>query len=93
MLEVRQQALDVLTIFSDNCTMRFCHPDGKVEEKRGRWCTVCKNDEAYIKKYGKWKTFHVRSNSLCRQHIHRHYPLYQERCAKQGLTEHHHAVP
>ena len=42
MLEVRQQALNVLTIFSDNCTVRFCHPDGKVEEKRGQWCTVCK---------------------------------------------------
>ena len=42
MLEVRKQALNVLTIFSDNCTVRFCHSDGKVEQKRGWWCTVCK---------------------------------------------------
>lgn len=33
------------------------------------------------------------SNSSCRQHIRRHYTLYQERCARQGLKEHHHAVP
>ena len=37
MLEVKQQALDVLTIFSDNCMVRFVHSDGKVDEKKGRW--------------------------------------------------------
>ena len=42
MLEVKQQALDVLTIFSDNCMVRFVHSDGKVDEKKGWWCTVCK---------------------------------------------------
>ena len=33
------------------------------------------------------------SNSSCCQHIHRHYALYQERCTKQSLKEHHHTVP
>ena len=37
--------------------------------------------------------FHVKSNSLCCQHICHHYLLYQERCAEQGLKEHHHTVP
>jgi hypothetical protein len=37
--------------------------------------------------------FHVGSNSSCRQHIHGHYTLYQERCAALSLRENHHAVP
>ena len=110
LLEVKQRAQDLLTIFSETCDVRFFLPNGKVDVLKGRWCTVCKwahkkinwrvklttfqrEDEVYIKKYGKRKTFHVGSNSSCRQHIRRHYTLYQERCARQGLKEHHHAVP
>ncbi|KIM64094.1 hypothetical protein SCLCIDRAFT_115769 [Scleroderma citrinum Foug A] len=93
LLEVKQHAQDLLTIFSETCTVGFCHVDSKVEVLKGQWCTVCKEDEAYIKKYGKWKTFHMGSNSLCCQHIHHHYVLYQECCTEQSLKEHHHAVP
>ena len=42
MLEVKQRALDVLTIFSETCDVKFCHSDGKIEVKKGRWCKVCK---------------------------------------------------
>ena len=42
LLEVKQRAQDLLTIFSETCTVRFCHVDGKVEVLKGRWCTVCK---------------------------------------------------
>ena len=54
---------------------------------------IQRDDEAYVAKYGKWKTFHVGSNLSCRQHIRSHYAVYQKRCAEQDLKEHHHAVP
>ena len=38
----KQRATDLLTIFSDTCMVKFCHPDGKVESLKGRWCKVCK---------------------------------------------------
>ena len=47
----------------------------------------------YVQKCRKQKVFHIGSNSSCWQHIHRHYAVYQEHCAEQGLTEHHHAIP
>jgi len=42
LLEVKQHAQDLLTIFSEACTVKFCHLDGNVEVLRGRWCIVCK---------------------------------------------------
>ncbi|KAG6372845.1 hypothetical protein JVT61DRAFT_7273 [Boletus reticuloceps] len=58
--------------------VKFCHENGKVEELKGRWCNVCKDDEKYIQKHTKWKAFHVGSNSSCHQHIRSHYALYKE---------------
>ena len=42
LLEVKQCAQDLLTIFSEACDMKFFHANGKVELLKGRWCTVCK---------------------------------------------------
>ena len=49
-LEIKQRALDLLTIFSGICDVRFCHLNSRVEVKRGWWCTVCKwaNDKSVI---------------------------------------------
>jgi len=58
-----------------------------------RLTMISRDDEAYVAKYGKRKTFHVGSNLLCRQHIRCHYVVYQKHCAKQDLKEHHHVVP
>ena len=52
-----------------------------------------RNDEEFLKKSGKRKAFHVGGNSSCRQHIHRHYAIYQERCKAANIPEHHWAIP
>ncbi|KAF9245220.1 hypothetical protein BU15DRAFT_9901, partial [Melanogaster broomeanus] len=43
--------------------------------------------------HGKWKAFHLGSNSSCRQHIRAHYELYQEQCNKLEIVENPHVVP
>ncbi|KIM59138.1 hypothetical protein SCLCIDRAFT_88740, partial [Scleroderma citrinum Foug A] len=60
---------ELLTIFSDTVTVKFTKTDGSSETLQGRWCTVCRDNAAYVAKYGKWKMFHLRSNSSCWQHI------------------------
>lgn len=39
----KRQADDLLTIFSDRCTVKFSHSTGKMNTLRGRWCNVCKS--------------------------------------------------
>ncbi|KAN0081297.1 hypothetical protein V8E55_008921, partial [Tylopilus felleus] len=89
----KQNTKDLLTIFSDQVTVRFINTDGREELKLGRWCMVCKEDKELIRKFGKRKAFHVGGNLSCRVHICSHYGLYQERCAAQDILENHHAVP
>ncbi|KIK84221.1 hypothetical protein PAXRUDRAFT_152944, partial [Paxillus rubicundulus Ve08.2h10] len=85
---------DLLTIFSDHITVKFMSADGKmVETKVGHWCKVCKEDQVFVVKHGKWKAFHLGSNSSCRQHIHSHYELYQKQCKELKIVENPHAVP
>jgi hypothetical protein len=39
----KKKAEDILTIFSDKCTVKFSFPgSGKVEVLNGRWCNECK---------------------------------------------------
>lgn len=35
-------AEDLLTVFSEKCTVKFVKSDGGVEQKRGHWCNICK---------------------------------------------------
>ncbi|KAF9242394.1 hypothetical protein BU15DRAFT_60508 [Melanogaster broomeanus] len=63
----KKQAEDLLTIFSYLCSVKFCHPDGRVETLKGCWCNECRQDKDYIVKHGKRKAFHVGSNLSCRQ--------------------------
>ncbi|KIK72672.1 hypothetical protein PAXRUDRAFT_65427, partial [Paxillus rubicundulus Ve08.2h10] len=49
--------------------------------------------QAFVAKHGKWKVFHLGSNSSCCQHIHSHYDLYREQCNKLDIAENPHAVP
>jgi len=39
----KQQADDMLTIFSDRCTVKFTYDDGTSETLIGRWCSVCES--------------------------------------------------
>ncbi|KIM57751.1 hypothetical protein SCLCIDRAFT_69324, partial [Scleroderma citrinum Foug A] len=84
---------DLLTIFLDTVTVKFTKMDGSSETLQGRWCMVCRDNAAYVAKYGKWKTFHLGSNSACQQHIHLHYKLYQQQCTEQNIAENNHAIP
>ncbi|KAG2343195.1 hypothetical protein BDR05DRAFT_884948 [Suillus weaverae] len=47
----------------------------------------------FVAKHGHHKTFHVGSNSSCRQHIWRHYAVYKEKCMALKIHENHHAIP
>jgi hypothetical protein len=47
----------------------------------------------FVAKHGRRKTFHVGSNSSCRQHIRGHYAVYKEKCMVLNIGENHHAVP
>ena len=55
--------------------------------------TFDRNDEAFIKKHGKRKAFHIGGNSSGRQHIRQHYTEYQTRCKEENVPEHHWAIP
>jgi hypothetical protein len=50
-------------------------------------------DPEITKSKGLHKAFFCGSNTSCRQHIHQHYPIYQQRCSEQGLQENYQAVP
>ena len=52
-----------------------------------------REDEVFVQKFGKRKTFHLGSNSSCHQHICVHYEMYQQCCATDNILENHHAVP
>lgn len=39
----KKQAGDLLTIFTEKCSVKFCHTDGKVEVLKGRWCNECRS--------------------------------------------------
>ena len=52
-----------------------------------------RNDERFIKLNGRRKAFFKGGNSTCRLHIHQHYELYKEKCAKGNIPEHHWAIP
>ena len=42
-LEKKKKAKDLLTIFSEKCSVKFSFPaSGKVEVLTGRWCNECK---------------------------------------------------
>jgi hypothetical protein len=41
-VKMKNKAEDLLTIFSDRCTVKFVSTNGEVETKVGRWCLVCK---------------------------------------------------
>ncbi|KAG1771364.1 hypothetical protein EV702DRAFT_934504, partial [Suillus placidus] len=47
----------------------------------------------FVAENGRRKTFHVGSNSSCRQHIRGHYDVYKKKCAELGICENHHALP
>ncbi|KAG1859620.1 hypothetical protein DFJ58DRAFT_726327 [Suillus subalutaceus] len=49
----KQQANDLLTVFTQKCTVKFIGIEGVVDKKRGRWCIVCKDDEIFVKQNGK----------------------------------------
>ncbi|KAG2359518.1 hypothetical protein BDR07DRAFT_1378634 [Suillus spraguei] len=89
----KQQANDLLTMFTQKCTVKFIGIEGVVDTKRGHWCIVCKDDEIFVKQNGKCKAFHLGSNSSCRQHICGHYEFYQAICKELGIAEHHYAIP
>ncbi|KIK73367.1 hypothetical protein PAXRUDRAFT_178636, partial [Paxillus rubicundulus Ve08.2h10] len=90
----KRNTMDLLTIFSDRLTVKFTSADGKmIEMKVGHWCKVCKGDQAFVAKHGKWKVFHLGSNSSCHQHICSHYDLYWEQCNKLDIVENPYAVP
>ncbi|KAF8622299.1 hypothetical protein AX15_007132, partial [Amanita polypyramis BW_CC] len=89
----KQKADDVLMIFSKHCTVKFVLSNRNAQVLKGRWCNECKDDEKFIKKNGMCKAFHVRSNSLCHQHICGHFNLYKEQCEWKNLKVHHHAIP
>ncbi|KIK91264.1 hypothetical protein PAXRUDRAFT_98279, partial [Paxillus rubicundulus Ve08.2h10] len=83
---------NVLTIFSDQCTVKFCYagPGGILETVKGRWCNVCKASDEFVKNYSKRRACHVGSNSSCWKHIQSHYKLYVSRCEERSLKPHHH---
>jgi hypothetical protein len=54
---------------------------------------IDRNDDGFVKKYGKRKAFHTGGNSSCRLHIRQHYIVYQERCKAENIPEHHWAIP
>ncbi|KIM60966.1 hypothetical protein SCLCIDRAFT_87096, partial [Scleroderma citrinum Foug A] len=76
---------DLLTVFFNCVKVKFLMADGKVEALTGQWCKICKEDEVFVWKFGKRKTFHFGSNSLCCQHIHVHYEKYQQHCAADNI--------
>jgi hypothetical protein len=39
----KKQAEDILTVMSERCTVKFCHPEGKVDTLKGRWCNECRS--------------------------------------------------
>jgi len=39
----KNSADDLLTIFSERTTVKFCSPDGQVATKVGRWCKECRS--------------------------------------------------
>lgn len=41
-IKIQNSADDLLTIFSDRCTVKFVSTTGEVETKVGRWCLICK---------------------------------------------------
>ncbi|KIJ61933.1 hypothetical protein HYDPIDRAFT_70921, partial [Hydnomerulius pinastri MD-312] len=89
----KKQAEDILTMFSECCTVKFCHSDGKVETLKGHWCNECRKDEEFLLKNSKQKVFHIGSNLSCHQHIRSHYETYKVRCTERKIQVHHHAVP
>ncbi|KIM50331.1 hypothetical protein SCLCIDRAFT_145794, partial [Scleroderma citrinum Foug A] len=94
----KHQADDILTIFSDKCTVKFTQTDGTtgegwVETVRGQWCDICKHNKEFLLRKGKRKAFHMGGNSSCQQHIWIHYSIYQARCAEHGIKENHYTVP
>jgi len=50
-------------------------------------------DLEILKSKGLCKAFFCGSNTTCHQHIHQHYPIYQQWCNEQGLQENYWAVP
>ncbi|KAG1729652.1 uncharacterized protein EDB91DRAFT_1085682 [Suillus paluster] len=42
--------------------LKFCQTNGNVETLKGCWCNACKDDTAFVAKYGKCKAFHVGKN-------------------------------
>ena len=52
-----------------------------------------RTDPDIVKSKGLRKAFFSGSNTSCRQHIHQHYTIYQQRCQEQELTENYRAVP
>ncbi|KIK76499.1 hypothetical protein PAXRUDRAFT_62771, partial [Paxillus rubicundulus Ve08.2h10] len=89
----KKKAEDVLTIFSNCCTVKFYHLDGKEETLCSCWCNKCKKDDEFLAKNLRQKAFHVESNLSCCQHIWSHYDLYRAHCAAKKVPENHYAVP
>ncbi|KAF8223756.1 hypothetical protein L208DRAFT_1062748, partial [Tricholoma matsutake] len=83
---------DLLTIFLGHITVKFRKGENS-EMVTGRWCLLCKIDPEIGKSGRLHKVFLSGSNSSCHQHIHQHYPIYQQRCLEQGLEENHREVP
>ena len=54
---------------------------------------VYRGDCDFVNAQGIWKAFHTGGNSSCHQHLHQHYPLYQQQCKEVNIPENHWAVP
>ncbi|KAF7770801.1 hypothetical protein Agabi119p4_6775 [Agaricus bisporus var. burnettii] len=82
---------DLMLVFSDRKDVRFKDEEG-AKTLKGRWCTICREKAGNNIKLIR-KSFHVGSNSSCRQHIRQHYDYYSAKCKEEGLEESEHCVP
>ncbi|EDR01052.1 uncharacterized protein LACBIDRAFT_312616 [Laccaria bicolor S238N-H82] len=89
----KESMLNLLTIMTDKVTMKFKISADEYDTLMGRWCTVCKGDEAFVKAHGKCKAFHKGGNSSCRAHIRQHFDLYKQKCEKEDIPMSHWAIP
>jgi len=78
---------------TDKVTVKFKVADNKIETEIGRWCTICKGDDTFVKANGKRKAFHKGGNSSCRAHIRQHYTVYKQRCEDRNIPMSHWAIP
>ncbi|OJT02272.1 Zinc finger BED domain-containing protein RICESLEEPER 2 [Trametes pubescens] len=88
------QTADLLTIFSARVTVHFKSKNGEVDELRGRWCELCREDPKKCLQQGGRAGWYTGGNSTCRRHIaSAHYQEYHKRCKEAKVAESNTATP